>query len=219
MPILSNHELSRDIRNARRVLWWKLILVVCYASLSTLGMSSSLHAVLLACFSVVILLFTYILFLAFSRIAKHFHAMPLFWFFVVDVIVGILLQSFDAIEQLLYYQVPDPHSTFTGGIAILTGAIMTFAYGYYIMKLPVRKFGNILFRARVLNIAQAFLMAFLVLFIAIPPTNSTSQLLFDIVGLGNLVMIVVSSAIDFIILGTALSLLKGVFPHNASQTQ
>jgi hypothetical protein len=215
MPILSNDGLKRDLRNARRVLWWKLVLILCYVALSGLGLSFAGYLTLLSLFSVLIILFSYILFVAFSRLAKHFHTMRLFWFIIADFTIGIFLQAVDTIERFSYYGVEDPNNNFMSGIAILTGAIMTFLYGYYILDLPFKKFGSILFRARVANIGQALLMTFLVYVMATPAHSLLLSFFSGIVGFCNLIMIVVTCAIDFTILGVALRLLGGVLPHLA----
>lgn len=215
MPLLSNDKLKRDLRNARRVLWWKLVLLVFYSAIAGLGLSLPSYGVLLFGFSTLIILFTYILFLAFSRLAKHFHAMSLFWFFVIDFTLGMFFQFLDTIEKLTFYGTIDPHSNFIGGVAILTGAITTFLYGYFIMKLPSAKFGGILFKARAANIAQAFLMAFTVYFSVVTFATPLAAICSLLVGIGNVTMVIVTSAIDFIILGVALRLIGGVLPHTA----
>lgn len=215
MPILSNDTLKRDLRNARRVLWWKLVLIIFYSSLAGIGLSLPGYGAMLFAFSVLIILFTYILFVAFSRLAKHYHAMPLFWFFVIDFILGMFFQFLDTIEKLSFFGTVDPHKDFISGVAILTGAITTFAYGYFIMKLPSAKFGGILFKTRMANIVQAFLMVFTVYFSIVSLANPIMMLGSGLVGLGNVAMIIVCNIIDFIILGVALRLLGGVIPHPA----
>jgi hypothetical protein len=82
--------LVRDLRNARRVLWFSLILEFAVASFAAFDFSSFAYGLLVLAASTVGVLLMYILFLGYARLAKHHHAMRLFFLFVAEFMFGIL---------------------------------------------------------------------------------------------------------------------------------
>ncbi len=214
MPF-SHKLLIRDVLGARRVLWWAFALQLTSVILPNLSLSYGMYALILLGYSVTLVLFSYILYLGFSRLAKHFHVMPIFWIFVAQVLFNILFSVIDVIEKLAFYGGYDPYEGMISGVVLLTGAVLTFLYGYYIMHLPENKFGKILFRARVANIGKAFLMVALVYAGVAEAKSLEMSAIFVLIGIGSLVMIVVCNIIDYIILGTTLRIVSGVTPHKA----
>jgi hypothetical protein len=213
--LFAHETLKRDLRNARRILWWSFTLELLSASLAGLGLSYGVYALLVLGFSVTLLLAYYLLFLGFSRLAKHFHVMPLFWVFVAQMMFSVFFAVFDVIEKLSFYGMEDPYLKMASSVALITGAVLTFMYGVYIMRFPYKKFGGILLRIRMVNIAKAFLMVALVYIGATDGGEYGKSALFGIVSLGTLTMIVVCNIYDFVLLGKSLRLLGGVLPHPA----
>lgn len=212
--IFAHEPLKRDLRNARRILWLAFTLELFAVTLSNLNLGFGVYALLVCAFSVTLLLSYYLLFLGFSRMAKHFHSMHIFWLFIAEIMFAVFFAVFDVIEKLAFYGGYDPYLEVATGITLITGAILIFLYGYYIMELPQKKFGNILFAARVANIGKALLMTALVYVGAMYSGGSTS-LLYSFIALGNFVLIIVCNAIDYAILGKALRIVGGVLPHPA----
>lgn len=213
--LFAHETLKRDLRNARRILWWSFALEIFSASLTGFGLSYGMYALVLLGFSVTVLLTYYLLFLGFSRLAKHFHVMPLFWVFVAQIMFSVFFAVFDVIEKLYFYGMDDPYLQMASSVALITGAVFTFMYGVYIMRFPYKKFGGILFRIRMVNIAKAFLMVALVYVGATETGEYGKSTLFGVISLCTLGMIVVCNIYDFLLLGKSLRLLGGVLPHPA----
>ena len=212
--IFAHEPLKRDLRNARRILWWSFTLELFATTLPTFDLAYGIYALLLSAFSVTLLASYYILFLGFSRMAKHFHKMHIFWLFVAEILFAVFFAVFDVIEKLAFYGEHDPYLEAATGVMLITSAVLTFLYGYYIMELPQKKFGNILFGARIANIGKALLMTSLVYVGGVHSEGSASSL-YSFIALANFVMIIVCTAIDYIILGKALRVVGGVLPHPA----
>lgn len=212
--LFAHEELKRDIRNARKVLWWSFTLEMFSVSLASLSLSYGNYALVLFSFSTTLLLTYYVLFLGFSRLAKHFHAMPIFWMYVIGMIFSVFFSVIDVVEKLYFYGMYDPYKDVSSGVAVLTSAVLTFLYGIYIMRLPQKKFGNILFRARVAYMGKALLMTAMV-YLGVAAGSGTESLPYGLAALGVMVMIVVTNIIDYMILGKALRLVGGVLPHAA----
>ena len=217
--LFSHEPLKRDLRNARRILWWGLAIGVLYQTLASFGFTPDIYALVLTGAATLSVLFSYIAFLGFSRLAKHFHSMRLFWLLVASFIIGAFIAVIDVIDKLTFYGTYDPYRDLLGAVEALTQAAIMFGYGYLIMDLPAKKFGGILFRARVYNILLALITPLIIYVNSTQPTVAILVGFSSLASLASLVLIVVTTAIDYKIAGIALRLVGGVLPHTAPLPQ
>lgn len=209
--MISIEPLKKQMRDARHVLWWALLLELTYSMFSLLTVPFNVFSALVFFSAVVLILFYYILFLGFSKMFKHFHSMHLFWLLFMQFSFDIFFTVVDVSEKFTYYGEPDVVAPFISGVIVLFGAVLTFLYGYFIMELPHRKFGPLLFRIRAANISKAIFMALLVYFI----TTGGDEVLTEIFLFANFILIFVTTYYDFRLMTEGLRLIGGLLPHKA----
>ena len=199
-----------EMRNAKLVLWWVLVGEFIYAKLSLIGLSYFAFMLFSVAFSVLLIIFYYIIFLGFSKMAKYFHSMNLFWLFFLQFISSILFVVIDVYEQLFYYGIYNPASQYMSFIILLTIATFTFAYGYFIMELPWKKFEYTLYRIRISNITKAFLTVAVAYSSVVPRDNELTTSLYPYTLLAYFVFIFITTYYDYRLISTALRLVGGV---------
>ena len=209
--MISIEPLKKQMRNARQVLWWALLLELTYSTFSSLSVPFNIFSALIFFSAVVLVLFYYTLFLGFSKMFKHFHSMHLFWLLLMQVTFDILFTVIDVSEKFTYYAEHDVVAPFISGVAVLLGAVLTFLYGYFIMELPHRKFGSLLFSIRTANISKAICMVLMVYF----SVTESSDFLAELFLFANFFLIFVTTYYDFRLITTGLRLIGGLLPHSA----
>lgn len=212
--MFSNKLTKRDITHARTVVWWTFVLEIVFAVLPYFGIPSLSFGPLAIIVALVLIQFYYLLFHGFSRMAKHFHQMNLFWFFFIQFIFNIVFVFISITESLFYYPTFDPYQDAVSNIALLIGAVLTFMYGYLVMDLPHKKFGTLLFRVRIANIAKAFAMTLIVSLVLSP--NFLEMLdYYRLILLGYFTLIIVCYYYDYTLLSKALRIVGAVHAHPA----
>lgn len=212
--MFSNRLTKRDIGYARTAIWWTFVLEIVFAVLPYFGIPSTSFAPLFIVVALVLLELYYLLFYGFSRMAKHFHRINLFWFFFLQFIFSVVFVFINVTENLFYYTVFDPYQDMIANAALLFGTVFSFAYGYLVMELPHKKFGPLLFRIRLANIAKAFAMSLIVSLTLMP--NFTELLgLYRFILTLYLALIVVCYYYDYALLRKSLRIIGAVAPRPA----
>jgi hypothetical protein len=213
MPF-SNLKLIKDIRNARKVFWWNVLILLIVNILPGFGLILPVFIPIYAALVILLILFSYIIFVGFSKIAKHFHNMGLFSIIVIAFILDMFLNIVSFTETIMFYGGVDPYKDIVTAIALLTDGILAFIYAYYIMMLP-QKFGNLLIKVRISNIGAAFGTTLSVLLTVLPPENKALLILLETVVFVCYVLFFASYYYDYVLLGKTLKLIGGVAPTPA----
>ncbi len=198
-----HHLLVRDMKNAKRVLWFAMLLEFFLIVPERLSLDFVPHALLLSAFGLLIVAFYYLLFQGFARLSKHYHAGRLYWYFVANFMIGVFLFALGVIDRIAGYDALRPAGDVLG-VGLLIGAVFTFLYGYLVMDLPERIFGRLLFGARATNIGKALVMSAIVTLAATSDVPLAENSLLSSLALVDLLLLVVANAIDYSILARAI---------------
>ncbi len=150
--MISNLQLLRNIRHAKKVFWWGIALAVSLELIYGGDLEYGYFSFLLVSGIIILVLFSYLIFLGFRDITKFFHTegllAPIVFGFVTEVVFSVL----GGIVELIDYG-----GVHTWGmipfLTALSGGIYLVWYGAQIGQLP-RVFGELPSRAKIANICS-----------------------------------------------------------------